>query len=147
MCASPVDVDVLLTPAGLRRFKEESLGLGWRERFKGGKGVIDSQNQVRIDILVTDDYPGDGQPKPVRFPDPGDASVLMDGLSFVSLPCLIELKLASGISAPERLQDLADVIALIRANSLGKEFAAGLNRYVREKYEELWELAQRPQGE
>ena len=33
------------------------------------------------------------------------------------------------------------------ASVLEKDFAAGLNDYVSEKYEELWELAQRPQGE
>jgi len=138
---------VLLTPDGLRRFKEQSLGLGWSERFKGAKGVHDTQHHVPIDILLTDAYPRDGQPKPVRFPDPADAGVLMDGMSVVSLPCLVELKLASGISAPDRLQDLADVIALIRVNSLAKDFAAGLDVSVREKYEELWQHAQRPTGE
>ncbi|MEE9126851.1 MAG: hypothetical protein V3U11_06895 [Planctomycetota bacterium] len=142
-----VDVDVVLTAEGLRRFKEESLGRGWVETFQGSKGVRDTQHNVRIDVLVTGDYPGDGQPKPVRFPDPVVAGIAMDNMSFVSLPCLIELKLASGISAPDRLQDLADVISLIRANVLAKDFGANLDDYVRQKYEELWEAAQLPEGE
>jgi hypothetical protein len=142
-----VDVDVLLTADGLRHFKEESLGRGWVERFHGSKGMRDSQHDTPIDVLLTDGYPGDGQPKPVRFPDPTDAGVSMDNLSVVSLPCLIELKLASGMSAPDRLQDLADVIELIRVNSLAKDFAKGLDDSVRAKYEELWQHAQRPTGE
>jgi hypothetical protein len=39
-----------------------------------------------------------------------------DGLlSLLRLPNLVELKLASGISAPHRLMDLADVLEVIRA--------------------------------
>jgi len=142
-----VDVDVLLTAEGLERFKEASLGRGWVETFVGSKGLRDTQHNVRIDVLLTDDYPGDGKPKPVRFPDPVTVAVRMDNMSFVSLPCLIELKLASGMSAPGRLQDLADVISLIRRNALAKDFAANLDAYVRAKYEELWEAAQQPEGE
>src|SRR5687768_8377735 len=33
------DVDVLLTPDGLKKFKERWLGLGWVERFPGSKGL------------------------------------------------------------------------------------------------------------
>lgn len=142
-----VDVDVLLTAEGLKRFKEESIGRGWVERFAGSKGLRDTQHNVRIDVLLTDDYPGDGKPKPVRFPDPATAAIRMDDISFVSLPCLIELKLASGMSAPDRLQDLADVISLIRVNSLAKDFAATLDASVRDKYAELWEAAQQPETE
>ena len=68
----------------------------------------------------------------------------MDDMSVLALPALIEPKLASGISAPDRLQDLADVLELIRVHSLQKDFGAGLNDYVLEKYEELWQHAQRP---
>ena len=71
----------------------------------------------------------------------------MDNMSFVSLPCLIELKLASGMSAPDRLQDLADVISLIRVNSLARDFAENLDISVRDKYAELWGIAQQPEGE
>ena len=105
------NVDVLLTPDGM----------------KGARGVTDARHNVPIDVLLTGDYPGDGKPKPVRFPDPADVGVSMDDISVVSLPTLVELKLASGMSAPDRLQDLADVIELIRVNSLSVEFAAGLD--------------------
>ena len=37
-----------------------------------------------------------------------------------------------------------DVIRLIRANELGEHFAYGLHTYVREKYRELWRIAQMP---
>ena len=55
---------------------------------------------------------------------------------------LVELKLASGMTAPHRLKDLADVLELVRAAKLPAELAASLDPYVREKYVELWHAAQ-----
>jgi hypothetical protein len=49
---------------------------------------------------------------------------------------------ASGLSAPHRLRDLADVLELIRVVSLPRETAASLDPSVRAKFEELWEAAQ-----
>ena len=49
---------------------------------------------------------------------------------------------ASGMTAPERPRDFDDVIQLIRANNLSRDFAARLNAWVREKYAELWGYAQ-----
>ncbi len=142
-----VDVDVLLTPAGLRRFKAESLGRGWVEKFEGSKGVRDTIHDVPIDVLLTGDFPGDGKPTDLAFPDPEDVSVDSEGLKVLSLPVLVELKLASGLSAPDRLQDFADVIQLIRANGLDEGFASQLHAQVRDKYAELWGYSQRPTGE
>jgi hypothetical protein len=50
---------------------------------------------------------------------------------------LIELKLASGISAPDRLKDLADVQELIKLRKLDSTFAENLDPYVRGKFLEL----------
>ena len=136
------DVDVLLTADGLARFKKARLGRGWVERFPGSRGLRDAAENVRIDVLVTGDFPGDGKPGPVAFPDPADAVMAAQGASILQLARLVELKLASGLSAPARLQDFADVIALIRSNQLAREYALELAPYVRPKYDELWELAQ-----
>jgi hypothetical protein len=139
-----IDVDVLVTPDGLARFKAASLGAGWVEKFPGSRGVKDAERKVPIDFLVTGGIPGDGTPRGVAFPDPNEAVVEKAGLRFLSLGKLIELKLASGLSAPQRLQDLADVGALIRHNHLGEDFANTLHPYVQGKYHELWQLAQLP---
>jgi hypothetical protein len=58
------------------------------------------------------------------------------------LPRLIELKLASGMTAPHRLKDLADVIEVVRALDLPETMAGELDPYVRDKYRELWSAAQ-----
>jgi len=64
-------------------------------------------------------------------------------VKFPILEKLIELKLASGMTAPDRLKDLADVQELIKLRSLSAEFAERLNPYVREKYLELLDAVKR----
>jgi hypothetical protein len=136
------DVDVLLTRNGLTELKNAYLGRGYVERFPGSKGLRDTESNVPIDILIAGDFPGDGLPKPVAFPDPAGAVVEGERYRVLALPTLVELKLASGMTAPHRLKDLADVLELIRALKLSEDLAADLNPYVREKYLELWRAAQ-----
>lgn len=137
------DVDILLTPDGLRRFKERWLGRGWVEQFPGSRGLRDTVARVRIDVMLTGDFPGDGRPKPVAFPDPAEVNQPdPGGTPVLQLPVLVTLKLASGMTAAQRPQDLADVIELIRRNDLSLEYAEQLDPYVRDKYRELWEAAQ-----
>lgn len=138
------DIDVLLTPEGLAAFKAAWLGRGWVERFPGSKGLRDAVCGVKVDVLLAGEFPGDGKPKPVAIPDPAATPLERDadGLPIVSLSTLLELKLASGMTAAHRLQDLADVIQLIKKNKLPREYAERLDAYVREKFLELWPAAQ-----
>jgi hypothetical protein len=137
-----VDVDVLLTPDGLRTLKAAVLGLGYVEKFPGSRGLRDTVAGVDIDVLLAGEYPGDGKPKPVVFPDPAEVAVRGRRVALLPLAKVIELKLASGISAPHRLKDLADVLELVRALSLPREMADSLDPSVRAKYDELWHAAQ-----
>jgi hypothetical protein len=102
-------------------------------------------SSVPIRLLVSGQFPGDGKPKPVAFPDPADVAVEIEGIKYVDLVTLVELKLASGISNPGRLKDLADVQELIKVLKLSKEFAAKLDAYVRPKFQELLEAVERDQ--
>jgi len=142
-----VDVDILLTAAGLEALKAAYLGRGYVERFPGSRGLRDPENNVDIDVLIAGEFPGDGKPKPVSFPDPAKVAVRGARVALLPLPKLIELKLASGISAPHRLKDLADVLELIRAASLSEDLANALDPSVREKYLELWRAAQATERE
>jgi hypothetical protein len=54
----------------------------------------------------------------------------------------LQIKLASGLSAPHRLKDLADVLELMRALGLPAELADSLDPSLRAKYAELWQAAQ-----
>src|SRR5262245_56059723 len=102
-----VDVDVLLTREGLAQLKALGLGRGYLEKFPGSKGLRDTENGVSIDVLIAGDFPGDGKPKPIAFPDPAKVARRGDRVALLPLPTLIELKLASGMSAPHRLRDIA----------------------------------------
>jgi hypothetical protein len=136
-----VDVDILVTAEGLSRLKGEALGRGYVERVPGGRGLRDAVAGVDVDFVLTGEYPGDGQPKPVAFPDPEEAAVRGERVALLPLVKLIELKLASGISAPHRLRDLADVLELIRILALPRETAESLDPSVRAKFDELWQAA------
>lgn len=135
-------VDLLVTEDGLQRFKQASIGRGWIEKFAGSRGVKDAERKVPIDFLLAGGIPGDGTPHGVVFPDPATVAIDRAGVKFVSLEALVELKLASGITLPQRLQVLADVVALVRVNRLPKEFGDRLHPIVRAKWMELWADAQ-----
>ncbi len=129
------DIDLVLTPEGLEAFHQNLIGLGYAPAFQGArKRLRSTRDGVSIEVIVSGEYPGDGKPKPVSFPVPADASIEIDGVQIVALEKLIELKLASGMTAPDRLKDLADVQELIKARGLSSDFAEQLNPYVREQY-------------
>jgi len=106
--------------------------------------VRDAATGVPIRFLLTGGIPGDGTDRGVAFPDPAHVAIEIHGRKYVSLARLIELKLAAGLSAPDRPRDFDDVIRLIQANALGEHFADQLHPYVQPKYRELWGYAQRP---
>jgi hypothetical protein len=131
------DVDILVTKDGLKAIHEQLSGLGYVRAFPGSKNLRDTEHGVRIEFLITGHYPGDGKPKPVRFPDPAAVWVERDGIKYLGLAPLIELKLASGISSADRGKDLADVQELIKTLSLPADFAGQLDATVRDKFAEL----------
>lgn len=137
-----VDVDILVTPEGLDAIHRSLDGLGFVPPFEGSKNLRDTQTGVRIEFIVTGQFPGDGKPKPVSFPEPSQVAEEIDGIQYVNLPTLIELKLASGMTNPGRLRDLADVQELIRTLGLPREFSQRLSAYTQPKYLELWATTQ-----
>ena len=135
-----VDVDVLVTPEGLETIHKILVGLGYRPAFEGSRRQLrDAEHGVRVEFLVSGEFPGDGRPKPVAFPDPAACSIEVGGIRYLNLNALLELKLASGLTNPGRLKDLADVQEMIRARDLPLELGSELHPYVREKYRELWQ--------
>ncbi len=137
------DIDLILNSNGFDRFHRELVGLDYSPAFDGaGKRLRSTRDGIPIELISSGEYPGDGKPKPVSFPDPSEASVEIDGVKFPTLEKLVELKLASGITAPDRLKDLADVQELIKIRGLSSEFANSLNPYVRGKFLELLEAVQ-----
>jgi hypothetical protein len=141
-----VDVDLILTREGLAAFKRRWLGMGWVERFQGSKGLRDTEHGLKIDVFTTDEKPGDGKSCPFTFPDPETVGErfggIWSGMRMLDLRTLIELKLASWITAPHRPRDMDDVIRLIKIHGLPRGYSDRLHEYVREEFGKLWKLAQ-----
>ena len=132
------DIDVLMTKDGLQKFTGELIGRGYRPAFQGAtKTFRATAENVPIEIITTGEYPGDGKPKSVVFPDPAESSVEIDGVKTITLEKLIELKLASGMTGAGRRKDLADVQELIRILHLETAFAERLDPYVQAMFGEL----------
>lgn len=129
------DVDVLVRGEGLDRFHNEYDGKGYVPGFSGARKTFrNTRTGVAVEFITAGEFPGDGRPKPVAFPDPAEVGIDVNGVKFAKLSVLIELKLASGMTQPARRRDLADVQDLIRVLNLDEEFAELLDPFVRETY-------------
>ena len=131
------DIDILVSGEGLDRLHKQLIDLGYVRVAPGSRNLRDVETGVKIEFIVAGDFPGDGKPKPVAFPAPEAVVERREGIKVINLKSLIELKLASGMTAKGRLQDLADVQRLIQEQGLNAEFAEDLNAYVRDKFLEL----------
>lgn len=135
------DIDVLVTRADLRRLHEAVVGRGYRRVFEGSKSLRDTRTGVKIEFLLAGDYPGSGKPQPLAFPNPSETDHLVhEGVCFIGLPRLVELKLASGMTGGvDRARDLVDVQRLVDILHLPRELSADLHESVRPEYEKLWD--------
>jgi hypothetical protein len=132
------DVDLLVTKSSLEIIHQELSGRGYLEPFTGSRHLRDTSTGVKIEFLVTGDYPGDGKPKSISFPNPEDVVEEYKSIKFLNLPTLINLKLASGISNENRQKDLEDVRQLILIAKLPQSYIEQLHPFVKAKYSELW---------
>jgi hypothetical protein len=132
------DVDILLSQEGFAEFRRRFVPklydnlAGRPRRFK------DKTSGIQIDILVTGLYPGSGKPGPFAFPDPALVSESIEGIQFVDLATLVQLKLAA-----KRYRDFGDVVELIRFNYLDEGFAERLLPSIRGDYIECLEEKRR----
>jgi hypothetical protein len=136
------DVDIIVTRDGLARIHEELEGRGYVRPFEASKNLRDAETGVRIDFIISGQYPGEGTAGPIAFPIPNTVAKEIDGVRYVDLVPFIELKLASG-QASHRAQDLHDIQQLIVARSLPRELAEQLHPSLRESYLQKWNDAQK----
>lgn len=74
--------------------------------------LVHRETQIRVDILPEGQRPGTpAHPAPTTLPHPSSAGASGTMLRYITLPVLVELKLAAG-----RPRDEGDVAELIRAN-------------------------------
>jgi hypothetical protein len=132
------DVDILLTADGLERFRREFVGKE-NEQFEGRpRRFVERQSGVTVDCLVTGRFPGTGKPGPLAFPDPTEASQEIEKIRVLTLPQLIQLKLAA-----RRYYDFGDVVFLIRIHNLDVEFLKQLHASVHKDFNECLEEKKR----
>jgi hypothetical protein len=136
------DVDVLVTPAGLEAIHANLEGLGYVQPFAGSTNLRDAETGVKIDFLVSGQYPGDGRPGPVAFPDPDAAFVEIEGVRVLGVEPIVQLKLASGKES-HRAGDLNDVQRLIQVLNLPREFADRLDPSLQDAYLAKWNDARK----
>jgi len=136
---STQDVDVLIgSEHDLQELHKRLIGHGFAVKSPGSRHLRDDVTRVRVEFLLAAEYPGDGKPKSVTFPKPAGVAERSDeGIYFVNLKTLIELKLASARSAPHRIKDRADVLELIHLLGLRADFANRLDEYVQQDFRDL----------
>jgi hypothetical protein len=132
------DVDVLLTPEGLERFRQEFVGQTYEAVAGRPRRFTERQSGVTVDCLVTGRYPGSGKPGPVAFPDPTAASQEIEKIRVLTLPQLIQLKLAA-----RRHSDFGDVVFLINIKNLDESFLQQLHPSVHQDFIECLEEKRR----
>jgi hypothetical protein len=132
------DVDILVTKEGLKKIHQELDGKGFIRPFEKSKNLREAETKVKIEFLLTGDYPGDGKPKEIAFPDPSHVSEFSHGIKFLKLPTLITLKLASGLTGQDRGKDLTDVEELIKILQLPETFADQLHSSVQAAFRSIW---------
>jgi hypothetical protein len=132
------DVDILLTPEGLAQFRDK-LAAKYYEQVEGRpRRFVEKKSQVRIDFLVTGHYPGTGKRGPFAFPDPDESSEEIENVQVVTLPQLVQLKLAA-----RRYYDFGDVVFLIRVHNLDESFLKKLHPSVHQDFIECLEEKRR----
>jgi hypothetical protein len=132
------DVDVLLTPEGLERFRAEFVGKEYEQVEGRSRRFKETQSGVTVDCLVTGRDPGSGEPGPFAFPDPAEASQEIEKIQVVTMPQLIQLKLAA-----RRHADFGDVVFLIRTHNLDESFMSQLHPSVHQDFIECLEEKRR----
>ena len=142
------NLDIVTTSEGLALIHERLVGRGISSRGSSlGKKLRDTVHNVNIDVFESGGRAGSKE-SPILFPDPRGPEFALEkkGVRYATLSTLVTLKLAAGIWG-ERMSDLADVIRLIRANTLDERFATQLSEPVRAKYLELLAASRRQKDE
>jgi hypothetical protein len=131
-----VGLDIVLRPEDTSRTRVAltEAGFDWddeQNEFRSSAGIP-------VQFLLAGERAGKGSE--LLLPDPGDeaAKVDLEGLPVVALAKLIELKIACGEGNLRRThKDFADVVELVAAQGLRRDFARYLHKSLRKIYREL----------
>jgi hypothetical protein len=109
------DIDIALPKASIQEFLQSASVSGF-EKLSPPEGrwpkLLHRETAIEVDLLPEGERPGTAlRPAPTTIPHPSQMGAVRGRLTYISLPPLIELKLAAG-----RLRDEADVVELAREN-------------------------------
>jgi hypothetical protein len=130
-----VDVDLIVPDVELAR--DKLCMNGFRENPGSKMTITDRETKVEVDLV-----PGGKKvdPGPLTLPMPTNVS---DEPQLLTLEQLISSKLSTYIGVGiRRLRDYSDVVELIQANHLPREF--GVDPKVRDLYCQTWDQLQQP---
>ena len=127
---STMDVDVLVAKGGKKIFADNLVGSGYIPRVANtNSNFMNTVFHTPIDLVETGEYPGDGKPQKISFPDPTECSFGVvvnpygNEVKYLTLFSLVQLKLAAYQALPNRrIKDKLDVIELIKVAHLSKEY-------------------------
>ncbi len=124
-----IDVDIIVPDVD---FAREKLCInGFKENAGSKMTVTDRETRVEIDLLPGGSKVDTG---PLTLPLPNQVS---DEPQILTLEALISSKLSTYLGRGiERAQDYADVVKLIQANRLPRDF--GVDPKVRDLYYKMW---------
>jgi hypothetical protein len=126
------NINVLIADDGLVRVID--CLTRFRQTNPLSRRFIDLTTGVSVLFHVEGQPPGGAVWRQIRFPPPPTDAEIDDGIRFVSLPVLISLKLAAGLSNPRRLRDIADVQEMIKELCLTGEFTERLHPDVKNEF-------------
>jgi hypothetical protein len=132
------DVDILLTGPDLERFRQEMVPKYYTQVEGRPRRFCERKSGIRLNVLVTGKYPGSGKPGPFAFPDPAKASQEIKRIKVITLPQLVQLKLAA-----RRYYDFGDVVHLIRVHNLDETFLKKIHPSVKQDFIECLEEKRR----
>lgn len=141
------DIDIVLPAAGIDEFLRAA-GVRGFEPLPVQPGrwpkLVHKETGIQVDLLPEGQRPGTpNKPAPTTIPHPASIGASGPALRYVTLPALIELKIAAG-----RTQDEADVVRLIQANP---DYVQAIREHLARVYPEYAtmfdELAQRARDE
>jgi hypothetical protein len=125
-----VDVDIIVPDVA---FAIEKLSLnGFRQNHGSSMTVTDRETRVEVDLL-----PGGGKMDsgPLTLPMPTNVS---EKPQILGLEKLISAKLSTYMGRGiERSQDFADVVELVKANRLSRDF--DVDPKVQDEYHKIWD--------
>jgi hypothetical protein len=123
------EVIVLLTSEGLDLFREKFVPRFYDQVPNRSRCFVERKCGMTVEAMLTGHHPGRRGPGPIAYPDPKEVSEMIDNIAVMTLPYLIQFRLAGG-----SYYEMADAVSLIEAHDLDESYLENLHPSVRDAY-------------